>query len=110
VVFRQSLRSTVEANLAGIVGQATARSDSHLAQVGADIAGWRRQAEEITGWRDPARHPYVRCPTCNRLGTLRVDLTDRHATCHACKSTWSDAEGTIGLLAEHIRAERPTPA
>jgi hypothetical protein len=111
VAFRKPLRPQVEDNLAALVGCATStelQADT-LARIAADVASWRRRAEEVTGWRDPARQPYVRCPTCNRLGSLRVDLSERHARCVGCKSTWSEAEGTIGLLAEHIRAERDAP-
>lgn len=109
VAFRQPLRPHAEGNLANLVGCATTAGWYDQDQAAADIANWRRQAEEITGWRDPDRQPYVRCPTCNRLGTLRVDLGQRHAWCVACRSVWSEAEGTIGLLADHIRAERDHP-
>ena len=116
VAFRHPLRQTVEGNLAALVGCATTAEQEQagyadtLARIAADVAGWRARAEEVTGWRDRARQPYVRCPVCNRLGTLRVDLTEHRATCLACRTTWSQAEGTIGLLAEHIRAERDQPA
>jgi hypothetical protein len=92
-------------NLRQIVGLATA-DGADIERIASDVASWRRRAEEVAGWRDPARQPYVRCPTCSRLGTLRVDLAERHAVCVSCRSAWSEAEGTIGLLAEHIRAER----
>lgn len=99
-------------NLRQIVGLAASTDGGGVVgaevreRIAADVASWRRRAEEVAGWRDPARQPYVRCPTCSRLGTLRVDLTDRRAVCVSCRSAWSEAEGTIGLLAEHIRSER----
>lgn len=70
-----------------------------------DIRHWWIRARIVTGWDSPAWTPDNTCPQCGERGTLRVRLADRLATCvdDGCRVTWD--ESTIGLLADHIRAE-----
>ena len=68
-----------------------------------DIRSWWITARVLTGWDSPAWQPANSCPVCEVKGGLRVKLEHRTAVCVECGSTWS-AE-TIGLLADHIRAE-----
>lgn len=66
-----------------------------------DIRRWHSWARTLTGWDTPARKLHNTCPLCGTLGTLRV-RTDT-ATCIDCWETWGP--DTIGLLADHVRAE-----
>lgn len=70
-----------------------------------DVRRWWIRARVVTGWDAAAWTPDNTCPQCGARGTLRVKLADRIAMCvdDACRSTWD--ETTIGLLADHIRAE-----
>lgn len=73
--------------------------------VTSDVRRWWIRARVVTGWDAPAWTPDSTCPQCGERGTLRVRLADHIAMCvdDACRATWDDA--TIGLLADHIRAE-----
>lgn len=74
-------------------------------EVEAQIARWWTWARVGTGWDLPAWEPDNTCPLCGVRGALRVRLVEKLATCinDACRETWDDS--TIGLLADHIRAE-----
>jgi Zn-finger nucleic acid-binding protein len=43
------------------------------------------------------------CPVCDVRRSLRVNLSLQTALCVECREVWDST--TIGLLAEHIRAE-----
>lgn len=68
-----------------------------------DVRSWWIRARVLTGWDSPAWRPDNTCPLCGAKGGLRVRLEARTATCVECREAW-DA-GSIGLLADHIRAE-----
>lgn len=78
-----------------------------------DVRRWWISARIVTGWDTAAWKPDNTCPACGQRGTLRVRLGDQIASCtyrgdaearvQACTATW-DAT-TIGVLADHIRAE-----
>lgn len=70
-----------------------------------DVRRWWIRARIVTGWDSPAWTPDNTCPSCSERGTLRVRLADHIGTCvnDACRIVWD--EGTIGLLADHIRVE-----
>jgi hypothetical protein len=69
------------------------------------VRSWWMQARIVTGWDSPAWSPSNTCPQCGERGTLKVRLAEHIAMCKndACLATWD--ETTIGLLADHIRAE-----
>jgi hypothetical protein len=71
----------------------------------ASVRSWWITARIVTGWDSPAWRPDATCPQCGERGTLSIRLADKIARCshEACGSTWDEA--TIGLLADHIRAE-----
>lgn len=77
-----------------------------------DVRRWWTQARIVTGWDSPPWTPDNTCPQCGERGTLKIRLAERIGMCthDACRSTWDVA--SIGLLADHIRAEaadaRPT--
>lgn len=83
---------------------ASAHPDTRRA-IEADVRRWWTWARIVTGWDSPAWKPDATCPQCTERGTLRVRLADQLATCtnDACRCTWEP--DTIGLLADHIRAE-----
>ncbi|VXB82496.1 hypothetical protein [Aeromicrobium sp. 9AM] len=68
-----------------------------------DLRSWWTAARILTGWDSPAWKPDNTCPVCEVRGSLRIKLEHRSGMCVDCGSTWP-AE-TIGLLADHIRAE-----
>lgn len=70
-----------------------------------DVRSWWLQARIVTGWDAPAWSPANTCPQCGERGTLKIRLAERIAMCKndGCRVTWD--QGTIGLLADHIRAE-----
>ena len=69
------------------------------------IRSWYTQARIITGWDTPPWNPDNTCPQCAERGTLKIRLADHIAMCtnDPCRATWTP--DTIGLLADHIRAE-----
>lgn len=106
-------RRTTEGILRGLVGAAAGldtTGHASLTRLAGDVHGWVTQAEVVTGWDDRAVTPYARCPHCNTLGSLRLKAgAEDRAWCTTCGSAWSTRDGTIGLLADHVRATRDTP-
>lgn len=96
--------------LHGLVADA---DDVTKAEVTRDVRRWWTRARIVTGWDSPAWTPDNTCPSCGERGTLRVRLADHigmctyrgddHARREPCGALWDEA--TIGLLADHIRAE-----
>lgn len=94
-------------------GLSASADDVTKRAIARDAKRWWTQARIVTGWDSPAWTPDNTCPQCGERGSLKVKLADRIAMCtfdgdqsrrkEACKVTWS--EETIGLLADHIRAE-----
>lgn len=68
-----------------------------------DLRSWWIRARTVTGWDAPSWRPDNTCPLCNVKGGLRVRLDAQTGLCLECGEGW-DAS-TIGLLADHIRAE-----
>lgn len=68
-----------------------------------DVRRWWTQARIVSGWDSAAWRPANTCPACEQRGGLRVRLAAEAALCIECRETWDST--TIGLLAEHIRAE-----
>ncbi|MEV6413859.1 hypothetical protein [Kribbella sp. NPDC051718] len=74
-------------------------------QIEVDVRRWWSWARVVTRWDLPPWTPDNTCPLCGTRGSLRVRVVDRLAVCaeDECRETWD--ETTIGLLADHIRAE-----
>jgi hypothetical protein len=68
-----------------------------------DVKRWWTQARIVSGWDSPAWRPDNTCPVCDVRRSLRVNLSLQTALCVECREVWDST--TIGLLAEHIRAE-----
>lgn len=101
------LRDTAESNLRQVLAAAGRQDrDTQIALLD-EVRGWRRQAEVITGWRDPDPELQAPCPHCGERG-LRVNLAERTARCSGCRSRWAeevDPEAgiwSIGVLGQHI--------
>lgn len=107
-------RGQVVDNVRGLVGGA-ARADTPVRrQLAGDMRSWRNWAAVMTGWAEPDYAPYdATCPEpdCRALGTIRIRLAAKTAMCIECMATWSDADGNLAVLAEHITADtaRPRP-
>lgn len=86
-----------------MVGALAASRDPHRAH--SEVRRWWTWARVTTGWDLPAWAPANTCPLCGERGTLRIRMNEMIATCinDQCRETWG--EDTIGLLADHIRAE-----
>jgi hypothetical protein len=67
------------------------------------IRSWWAAARIVTGWDSPAWAPDNTCPLCAVRGGLRIRLDLHTGLCIECHETWD--ENSIGLLADHIRAE-----
>jgi hypothetical protein len=86
--------------------------DEALERLAGAVRSWRIRAAVVTGWEAPAVRLHNTCPACpadeesgatTRRGRLRIRVEALCAACSVCGATWD--ESTIGVLAEHIRAE-----
>ncbi len=95
-------RGTLAADLRGLVGVDV--DHTTLKELAHDAHGWYSRARIATGWDTPAYQPPAPCPVigCGQRG-LRVQLEAKTARCIYCKSTWKDADGSLQVLAEHVR-------
>lgn len=100
---------TLTDRLRALVGCASRIEDDELHELAREARRWVTWAKVTTGWEVPARQPDNTCPLCGIRGGLRVRVgdgvtsTEASACCVSCGESWDDS--TIGLLAEHIRAE-----
>lgn len=88
-------------NKATIENQTTTCCDCH--RIERDMRRWWTQARIASGWDTAPWKPNNTCPVCSERRSLRIRPDDRAAFCVGCRETWD--QGTIGLLAEHVRAE-----
>lgn len=97
-------RTSPESNIRALVGATV--PDDRVRPLLADMRRWQRWCAVLTGWESIYRPAGVACPVvdCGRVNTLRINLTAATAMCRGCGATWSDEDGTLGLLAEYIRA------
>lgn len=102
--FRLDARHMVEHDLRAIVGQLGRCDQETLEDIARRIRKWVTRARVVADWDSPPWRPRATCPLCAMKGSLRIRLAERAAVCVACGETWDSA--TIGLLADHVRAER----
>lgn len=107
--LHRDLRPTVEDNLRLLAGASTRMEDPDLRRLAGDVKRWHGWAATLTGWQTPPWRPRAACPLCARLGTLIVHLDEKRAYCSGCAEVWSEEDGSIGLLADHIRQASDTP-
>jgi len=93
----------VNRGVAGLVALSPDLDLDDLVALVADVRRWRAWAKLLTGWATPPWSPRVPCPTCGKLGMLRVWLDRSVAGCghDECRAWWD--EHTIGVLANYIR-------
>ncbi len=68
-----------------------------------DVRSWWIQARVLSGWETASRRLDGTCPLCGVRGDVRVRYSSGVGTCMACHEVWGP--DTIGLLADHMRAE-----
>lgn len=106
-VYLDEERPTIAANLRALVGLACELGPLDQKDLARMAGRWHTMAAIVTGWEVPPRRLHNTCPLCAAKGSLRirVDVNSGSGTglCVECQETWDEA--TIGLLAEHIRAE-----
>lgn len=117
--LRLEQRDTTESMLRALVGAAPQLDDDTAKALLSELRAWRRWCAVMTGWESALYSPRVPCPVCERMGTLRINLTAKSAFCRGgwdpgqpkrtgdaalydCDGWWD--ESTIGVLAEWIRA------
>lgn len=102
-------RDTLDGNLRLLVGAASTLDDQPQWDLTREARRWATWARVTTGWEVPPFRPNNTCPLCATRGGLRVRVGDgvssyvSSAACVDCGEAWDPS--TIGLLAEHIRAE-----
>jgi hypothetical protein len=103
--LRIAQRDTVEGNMRALVGAAGGLDGVVLQDLVAAAKGWRHQAAVMTGWASPRFAPDVPCPSCERRGTIRINLSRQVAMCtsETCGALWE--ADTIGVLADYIRQQ-----
>ncbi|HEY3259969.1 MAG TPA: hypothetical protein VGJ95_06810 [Pseudonocardiaceae bacterium] len=101
-----TLRVSVESNVRALVGAAATMDHDTARTLLSEMRQWQRWCNVLTGWEHIYHPAGVTCPIieCGRLHTLRINLTSSTAMCRACGATWSGDDGTITVLAAHIRA------
>jgi hypothetical protein len=97
----------VESNVRALVGKAGGLDDDTVRRLLADMRQWHRWCNVLTGWESVYRPAGVPCPVvdCWKTNTLRINLTAKTAMCRACGATWSQDDGSVFILADHIRAK-----
>lgn len=101
-----TVRATVESNLRALVGAAPKLDADNQRALLADLKAWRRWCAVLTGWETLYQPGGVACPNvdCGQANTLRINLTNRTAMCKACGAAWAEDDGSITILADHIRS------
>jgi hypothetical protein len=99
-------RVSVESNVRQLAATAQRFDDDDARLLLSEMRQWRGWCVVLTGWEKIYRPDRVACMVdgCGYVNTLRVNLTAKTAMCRACGSTWSETDGTIGLLAQYIQA------
>jgi hypothetical protein len=98
-------RVSVESNVRALVGAAAKLDEDTAAAMLDEMRQWRSWCTVYLGWENIFRPAGVPCPLagCGALGELRVNLTSATALCRSCSAAWTEADGSINLLAEYIR-------
>ena len=92
-------------NIRALVGISGTLDSDTLAALITEVTMWRAWAATVTGWSTPPFRPHVPCPVCDKVGSLRIRLDRKTACCMECGDVWEEADGSIFLLGEHVKAE-----
>lgn len=103
-------RGTPESNIRQLAATRSQLDHDQQKALHADLRRWAGWCRVYLGLEQVRRIAGTRCPLpdCAKPNTLRINLTTSHGLCTACGATWG--HDTIGVLAEHIKASRTTPA
>lgn len=110
-LLQEPPRLYLEATIRALVGAAS-RADVDLRHaLAADMRRWRGWAAVMTGWASPPMSPYVPCPNCNAISSLRILPERRSALCSKCDHVWDDTDGSLTALGGWIikQADSPPP-
>lgn len=100
---------SLTSRLRALVGASLNIEDDEQHELAREARRWVTWSRVTTGWEVPARQPDNTCPLCGVRGGLRIRVGDgitsaeASGMCVSCGEAWDNS--TIGLLAEHIRAE-----
>lgn len=103
------VRKSVESNIRALVGAAGNLDEDDAHVLLSEMRQWRRWAAVLTGWETVYQPAGVTCPVCEQGNTLRINLTTRTGMCRECGSSWAEDDGSIAVLADHIRVASGTP-
>lgn len=56
-----------------------------------EMRQWRRWAAVLTGWESAPWRPYIKCPVCEGVSTIWVNMAAGSAYCASCMFSWDDA-------------------
>lgn len=88
---------------------ATNHPDQHT-HIRRTLRRWVRDAEIITGWRNPSQKINIPCPNCGAVGTLHAHADTTTATCHHCRTIWGpDQIGLLAAIVENVRNTEKVP-
>lgn len=107
--LKLTTRVSAESNIRALVGAAGQFDDDTAAALLTELRQWKHWCAVFVGWEKLYRPAGIPCPVvdCGQTNTLRVNLTAYTAMCRACRATWAkddDDAGSIGVLADYIRA------
>jgi hypothetical protein len=93
--FRTRTRTDLVDRLRSLVGAARhslGLEDDRGRSLAQASRSWVSLARVVTGHDSPPYAPHVRCPneTCERIGGLRIRLSDHVGVCLECGSSWED--------------------
>lgn len=110
-LLQEPPRPYLEAVIRGLVGAAGRADDDMRHALAADMRRWRGWAAVMTGWASPPLSPYVPCPNCDAIATLRILPERRSALCSGCDHVWDDTDGSLTALGSWVikQAENAPP-
>ena len=98
-------RGRVESDIRQLAAAAMAFDDETARTLLAEMRQWRTWCAVYTGWETIYQPAAVPCPVvdCGQTNTLRINLTNKTATCRACRSVWDEEDGSVFVLADYVR-------
>lgn len=100
--LRQPARDDLESTIRALVGAAGRADDTQRHALASDMRRWRGWAAVMTGWASPPLTPYVPCPNCGAIATLRILPERRSGLCSSCDHVWDDSDGSLTALGSWV--------
>ena len=102
-------RNGASANLRLVLGAATTIVDIEtLRDLENEFSRLATIAAVMTEWESRPFAPRASCPLCEARGTLRIREKSKTGACVHCGAHWTPE--TLGILAEHVRADNAARA